>query len=91
MLKDVATVMVETGMRPEEVCKIQPCNVNLAGSFLLNPFGKTKAARRRVPLITAARTVLARRMSGLEALSSFPAKLMQHGQFPTSTTPTTAL
>jgi integrase len=72
MLRDVATLMIETGMRPEEVCRIQPSNVNLAGSFLLNPFGKTKAARRRVPLTTAARTVLARRMSGLQGPFLFP-------------------
>jgi integrase len=50
VLLDVATLMLETGMRPEEVYGIRPENVNLAGGFLLNPYGKTKAARRRVPL-----------------------------------------
>jgi integrase len=64
VLRDVATLMLETGMRPEEVYRIQPENVNLAGGFLLNPFGKTKAARRRVPLTVAARNVLTRRMAG---------------------------
>ena len=64
MLRDVATLMLETGMRPEEVYRIQPENVNLAGGFLLNPFGKTKAARRRVPLTVAARDVLTRRKAG---------------------------
>jgi integrase len=67
MLRDVATLMLETGMRPEEVYRIQPENVNLAGGFLFNPFGKTKAARRRVPLNTAARDVLTQRMAGLES------------------------
>src|ERR1700760_1264278 len=57
ILRDVATLMLETGMRPEEVYRIKPENVNLAGGFLFNPFGKTKAARRRVPLTTAARSV----------------------------------
>jgi hypothetical protein len=40
-------------MRPEEVYRIQPENVNLTGGYLFNPHGKTKAARRRVPLTTA--------------------------------------
>ena len=72
MLRDVATLMLETGMRPEEVHRIQPENVNLAGGFLFIPFGKTKAARRRVPLTTAARRVLARCMNGLETPYLFP-------------------
>jgi integrase len=72
MLRDIATLMLETGMRPEEVYRIQPESVNLAGGFLFNPFGKTKAARRRVPLTTTARNVLARRMDGLKAPFLFP-------------------
>jgi integrase len=72
LLRDVATLMLETGMRPEEVYRIQPENVNLAGGFLFNPFGKTKAARRRVPLNNAARNVLTRRMAGLETPFLFP-------------------
>jgi len=59
-------------MRPEEVYRIQPENVNLAGAFLLNPHGKTKAARRRVPLTVAARNILTRRMAGLETPFLFP-------------------
>jgi integrase len=72
ILRDVATLMLETGMRPEEVYRIQPENVNLAGGFLFNPFGKTKAARRRVPLTTTAKNILARRMAGLETPFLFP-------------------
>ena len=72
MLRDVATLMLETGMRPEEVYRIQPENVNLTGGFLFNPFGKTKAALRRVPLNTAARNILTRRMAGLETPFLFP-------------------
>ena len=72
VLRDVATLMLETGMRPEEVYRIKPENVNLAGGFLFNPYGKTKAARRRVPLTADARNVLARRIAGLEALFLFP-------------------
>jgi len=71
-LRDIITIMLETGMRPEEVYRIQPENVNLAGAFLFIPYGKTKAARRRVPLTLAARNVLTRRMAGLETPFLFP-------------------
>jgi integrase len=64
--------MLETGMRPEEVYRIQPENVNLASGFLFNPHGKTKAARRWVPLNTSAKSVLACRMEGLETPFLFP-------------------
>jgi integrase len=72
MLRDVATLMLETGMRPEEVYRIQPENVNLPREFLLNPHGKTKAARRRVPLTTAACSILNRRMNGIQTPYLFP-------------------
>jgi integrase len=72
ILRDVATLMLETGMRPEEVYRIQPENVSIAGGFLFNPYGKTKAARRRVPLTTVARSIVIRRMEGLETPYLFP-------------------
>jgi integrase len=45
VLLDVATLMLETGMRPEEVYRIQPENVHLSESYLFNPYGKTKSAK----------------------------------------------
>ena len=63
MLRDVATLMLETGMRPEEVYRIRRENVQLEQGFLVIPYGKTKAARRRVPLTSSARRVLALRMA----------------------------
>ena len=44
-LADVATLMLETGMRPEEVYRIRRSNVHLREHYLMNPFGKTKAAK----------------------------------------------
>jgi integrase len=64
LLRDIATLLLETGMRPEEVYRIQPENVHLTEGYLFNPYGKTKAARRRVPLTSAARSILANRMAG---------------------------
>jgi integrase len=48
LLRDVAMMMLQTGMRPEEVYRIQPENVHLSKAYLFNPFGKTRAARRRI-------------------------------------------
>lgn len=47
-LQDIAVLMLETGMRPEEVCRIRRENVRLDQGYLFNAFGKTKAARRKV-------------------------------------------
>jgi integrase len=49
LLRDIATLMLETGMRLEEVYRIRRENVQLAKGFLVNPYRKRKAARRRVP------------------------------------------
>jgi integrase len=62
MLWDVATLMLETGMRPEEVYRIQPANVYLTESYLFNPYGKTKAAKRRIKLTDTAKSILTLRM-----------------------------
>lgn len=62
-LRDVATLMLSTGMRPEEVYRIQPQNVCLAEDYLYNPYGKTKAAKRRIRLTATAKSVLAGRMA----------------------------
>jgi integrase len=61
-LCDIATLMVETGMRPEEVCRIRRENVNLEHGYLFNPYGKTKAAKRKIPLSERAEQVLAKRV-----------------------------
>ncbi|QNI31150.1 tyrosine-type recombinase/integrase [Alloacidobacterium dinghuense] len=65
-LRDVATLMLETGMRPEEVFRIRRENVFLASGYLFNPYGKTKAARRQIALTGAAKEVLIRRINGAE-------------------------
>jgi integrase len=58
--------MLESGMRREEVFRIRPENVHISQGYLFNPFGKTKAAKRRVPLTLAAKTVLRRRIDTKE-------------------------
>lgn len=71
LLRDVATLMLETGMRPEEVYTIRPENVDLERRTIQVPQGKTKAARRLLTL-TSAVAVLKRRMNGLESPYVFP-------------------
>lgn len=63
-LRDIATLMLETGMRPEEVYRIRKENVHLDQGYLYNPYGKTKAAKRKVPLSETAITILERRIKG---------------------------
>jgi integrase len=73
-LRDIATLMLETGMRPEEVCRIRRENVHLEQGYLFNPFGKTKAARRKVPLTARATAVLARRLEKAKGDFVFPGR-----------------
>jgi integrase len=63
LLRDVATLLIETGMRPEEVFTIRPENVHLDRRFLFVPVGKTKFARRNMPLSEVAVAVLRRRLA----------------------------
>jgi integrase len=65
LLRDVATLILETGMRPEEVYTIRPENVDLVRGWLQIPHGKTAAARRRINLTASAKDVLRRRTNGL--------------------------
>jgi integrase len=49
-LADIAKVMLDTGMRPEEVFRIRVENLDFKQKTIFNPFGKTKAARRTIPM-----------------------------------------
>jgi integrase len=49
-LCDIAKVMLDTGMRPEEVFRMRIENIDLKQKTIFNPFGKTQAARRTVPM-----------------------------------------
>ena len=75
VLRDVARLILETGMRPEEVYTIRPANVDLERRMIQVPQGKTKAARRSLTLTTAALEVLKRRMTELETPYVFPCEV----------------
>ena len=63
LLRDVGTVMLETGMRPEEVFTIRKENVHLARRYVFVLSGKTRFARRNIPLTDSAIEVLKRRFA----------------------------
>jgi integrase len=72
VLRDVARLILETGMRLEEVYTLRPENVDLIRGVLQVPYGKTKAARRLLKLTSGAMEVLQRRMTGLDTPYVFP-------------------
>jgi integrase len=78
-LQDIATIMLETGMRPEEVYRIRRENVHLAEGYVLNPFGKTKAARRKIPLSETASAVLRGRLNDAKIKGEylFPGRVVE--------------
>lgn len=58
LLRDVASIILETGMRPGEVFDLTPAVIDLDRGFLRVLKGKTKAARRQVELNLAAKAIL---------------------------------
>jgi len=60
LLRDVSTIIVETGMRPGEVFEAHGENVNLDERYIFIPTGKTSFARRTIPLTNGAYGVLGR-------------------------------
>lgn len=61
-LRDIASLMIETGMRPEEIFRIERKNVHLDRGYIFNPFGKTEAAKRKIPLTQRASAIVERRL-----------------------------
>lgn len=61
-LHDVAVLMLETGMRPDEIYRMKRENVNLTEGSIFNPYGKSKAARRKLTLTSRAADLLRARL-----------------------------
>ena len=64
-LREVAVLILNTGMRPEEVYRLRRADVHLMEGYLHIPFGKTRAARRNIPLNRDARILVASRLEKL--------------------------
>lgn len=56
--KDIAQIILDTGLRPEEVFRIRVEHLDFAARTIFNPFGKMKAARRKVTMTDDLRTIL---------------------------------
>jgi len=61
-LRDIATLMLETEMRPEDVYRIHRENVHIEEGYIFNPYGKTKAAKRKIPMSRTALELIKRRL-----------------------------
>ncbi len=72
LLRDVASMILETGMRPEEVFTIRKENVHLTHGYVFVPTGKTRFARRSIPLTDTAKAILKRRVRAAKGPYVFP-------------------
>lgn len=73
-LRDVATIILETGMRPGEVYRLRKEDVNVDLDFLRVPTGKTPFARRTIPLTQRAQRVLSGRLGAAVSEWLFPSR-----------------
>lgn len=71
-LRDVAVVMVELGLRPSEVLNLEHNDISLAENFLQVQKGKTKNARRKLPLSIESRKALEYRIQTSKGENLFP-------------------
>jgi integrase len=71
-LRDIATIMIETGMRPGEFYDLRSCDVCLEKNYLQAVRGKTKASRRRVYLTDRTYKVLEYRLQKFDGEYLFP-------------------
>jgi len=65
-LYDIAKLMLDTGMRPEEAFRIRVENIDFKQKTIFNPFGKTKAARRIIPMTDDVASLLKARIKKFE-------------------------
>ena len=72
LLRDIATLMIETGMCPEEVYTIRKENVHLDRCYLFVPIGKKKFRRRSVLLTDRSVSVLKQRLAACKGPYLFP-------------------
>ena len=72
LLRDIAIVMLETGMRPGEVCRLNVTDADLIQISVRVREGKTAYATRHIPLTRRALEVLARRRAGAVTEWLFP-------------------
>ena len=75
-LRDVGVLILGTGMRPAEVLSLKTEDIHLTDRYVFVPKGKTRAARRSLPLTETAYRMLSRRMRGAWC---FPSRRSESG------------
>ena len=76
-LHDIATIILDTGMRPEEVFRMRAENLDFKQKTIFNPCGKTRAARRTIPMTGDALSLLKLRVKNATKLGTpylFPSR-----------------
>lgn len=73
-LQDFAVLMLETGMRPDEIRNLKASDVDLEKGYLEIRKGKTKAAQRRIPLTERAFGIFESRLRNSESDYVFPSE-----------------
>lgn len=71
-LRDVAALMLETGMRPTEVYNLTRFNVNISKGFVQVVGGKTKSSNRKIWLTDKAANILRFRLEKFKGEFIFP-------------------
>ncbi len=75
LLRDIAILVVDAGMRPNEVFAIRAENVHTKERYVFIPGGKTRFARRNVLLTERALEVIKRRLALTRGVYLFPHRI----------------
>jgi integrase len=71
-LKDIARIVLDTGMRPDEAFRIEFANVDFSQRSIFNTFGKTPAARRKLTMTDEVYSLLKKRAVSGKSRYAFP-------------------
>jgi integrase len=71
-LNDIARIILDTGMRPDEVFRIEFANVDFSERSIVNAFGKTPSSRRKLTMTDEVFTILKRRSTSNLSRYAFP-------------------
>jgi integrase len=73
-LKDIAQIILDTGLRPSEAFRIRVEHLDFTARTIFNPFGKTKTARRKVTMTADVHAILKDRAKTSKGPFVFPSK-----------------
>ena len=82
-MRDVLIMIQDTGMRPDDLFRIRVENIDWTRRLIFNPSGKTKAARRHVPISQRMLDLLMLRCSGKREGWLFPSPRAASGHLTT--------